>query len=801
MRRLLSVLLCLMLALMMLPLTAAAESTRVITVSLSEDYDDSYANMAVLSNALAQSQEGVALTVKIAQPGRYYLGSVRTALKLRSNTTLDLNDATLVRSEEMGNLIQNCDWNGDTGSGTGYTQTENIAVINGTLDGSGGADDEINLVNLGHASGIRLSNLTLKNCTGGHLIELTGCADAVVSGCTFTGYTASKPDNSIEAIQLDICDNTVAGSWNGVYNSDSTPCRNITVDNCTFIDYPSGVGNHKGIAGAHNTAIRITNNLFRNSLDTVQPAIWAYDFDNSTIAGNVIIGNYGTGIKLSAGENNTVQGNEIHLDGIGIHTTLANSYTLHQSYVVTKEHVLGCTIKDNLIYTTGNNIGVCIYNSSTVTSFSGNTVSAANATAFTASGKSRVLSITGNTVTSSSAYGMLLATNAVIGTVSVNNVSAKNHGIQTSSSAAVTTLSDNTVTSSAGSGIYVTAATATTITGNTVKNCGANGILVSSSGVVTTVSKNTVTGCVGYGIRINNPSISVQFGGNALSGNTAGESKISATIKPLYIAVDTPVITALSNTYGGVKISWGSIAYAEKYRVFVKTSSGWKTLGNTSSTAYTHTAAVSGTKYTYTVRCISTDLKKYTSSYNSTGKSITYVAAPSVTALSNTLTGVKLTWGAVAGAATYRVFVKTSSGWKTLGNTSSTAYTHTAAVSGTKYTYTVRALNSKGAYVSGYNATGWKKTFIAAPQNPTLTNTSGGVRVSFEKPVGAVKFRVFRKTGSSSWSNLTDTTASAYTDTAAKSGVTYTYTVRCISADASAYTSAYRGGSTITCRR
>ncbi|MCH5316760.1 MAG: leucine-rich repeat protein [Eubacterium sp.] len=259
-----------------------------------------------------------------------------------------------------------------------------------------------------------------------------------------------------------------------------------------------------------------------------------------------------------------------------------------------------------------------------------------------------------------------------------------------------------------------------------------------------------------------------------------------------YIAA--PKLSSVTNTATGVEISWGKVIGAENYRVFYKTGNGsWTKAGDTTSTSYTWTGAKSGTKYSFTVRCVSSDGKSYTSNYDSAGKSITYIAAPKLSSVSNTDAGVQITWAKSAGAAKYRIFYKTGNGgWTKITDTSATSYTWKGAKSGTKYTFTVRCISSDGkTYTSNFDSTGKSITYVAAPKLSSVSNTATGVKIAWGKVAGAAKYRVFYKTGNSGWKKLTDTTSTSYTWKGAKSGTKYTFTVRCITNDGKSYTSAY----------
>ena len=103
----------------------------------------------------------------------------------------------------------------------------------------------------------------------------------------------------------------------------------------------------------------------------------------------------------------------------------------------------------------------------------------------------------------------------------------------------------------------------------------------------------------------------------------------------------------------------------------------------------------------------------FVSSYNSTSWSYKYNPTPEVTKLESTTSGVKITWGAINGAAQYRVFVKNASGsWVGLGNTTGTSYVYADAKKGQTYTFTVRCVSADGkTFTSSYSNTGWSITY------------------------------------------------------------------------------------------
>lgn len=203
--------------------------------------------------------------------------------------------------------------------------------------------------------------------------------------------------------------------------------------------------------------------------------------------------------------------------------------------------------------------------------------------------------------------------------------------------------------------------------------------------------------------------------GNTISGfNSNGWS-----IKYVPVA---PTISKLENTSSGIKLTWNKIAGVYGYRLYRKTSTGWKRFKDTTATSFTDSAVSANQTKTYTIRCIDKD-GKTVSGFNSKGWSKKYTAStPSISKLENTSGGIKLSWNKVTGAYGYRLYRKTSSGWKRIKDTTATTYTDSAVKSGRTETYTIRCIDRNGKTVSGYNSKGWSKKYVYNPPKSIKLN-------------------------------------------------------------------------------
>ena len=257
----------------------------------------------------------------------------------------------------------------------------------------------------------------------------------------------------------------------------------------------------------------------------------------------------------------------------------------------------------------------------------------------------------------------------------------------------------------------------------------------------------------------------------------------------------TPKISKAESVYGGVKLTWNKVNGAAKYRVYYKGRKGWTRMVDTTSTSYIDKDVSSGRNYTYTVRCITSDAKKFTSGYNPTGKSVKYVATPKISKLEVTYDGVKLTWNKVAGAEKYRVYYKDRNGWTKLADTTGTTMLDMNVVSKEfdlsidDIYYTVRCISKDAkSFTSGYDSKG---TPIGNHQDCPEIYSIGAVNngVEMHWTGDAPKFRVYIKENGS-WKKIAETYDNYYVHKGAKSG-SNTYTVRGVSKDGKKFTTMF----------
>ena len=262
-------------------------------------------------------------------------------------------------------------------------------------------------------------------------------------------------------------------------------------------------------------------------------------------------------------------------------------------------------------------------------------------------------------------------------------------------------------------------------------------------------------------------------------------------------APDAPAIPAAprvtigtSSASGKPQLTWAAVDGAAKYEIYRSTqqSTGFTLLGTTTSTSYVNTGAAVGTTYYYKVRALNVDgaAGAYSSTVSGAAKAVA-PAAPTVTMTYSDSGKPKLTWSAVSGAASYRVYRSESrgTGYSLLGTTTSTSYVNTGAAVGKTYYYRVKAVNSAGTSAYSNIVSGTART--PAPAAPVLkggtSSASGKPQLTWAAVDGAAKYDVYRSNSADgTFSKVGSTDKTTYVNTGAVQGVTYFYKIRAVGA-------------------
>jgi len=242
---------------------------------------------------------------------------------------------------------------------------------------------------------------------------------------------------------------------------------------------------------------------------------------------------------------------------------------------------------------------------------------------------------------------------------------------------------------------------------------------------------------------------------------------------------------------GKPRLTWNAVDGAVKYQIYRSTSKNgtYKLMYTQKGTTYTNTKAEAGQLYYYKVKAVDADGNQ--SNYSNRVSRTCDLARPTNVKATNVASSgkIKLTWNAVAGAKSYKVYRATSQAGKyTLMKTvTGTTYTNANAKAGTRYYYKVMAVHENTNANSAYSAIVSRVADLARPTITVKRNSSGTPRISWEKVDGAVKYEVWRATSKNGKYYRQITTKNTYlVNKSAVAGRTYYYKVRAIHSNTNA---------------
>lgn len=352
-------------------------------------------------------------------PGGYTYKFGQT-LHVYSGTTVVAYGAHLYWDTSVtGTSLMNDEGNGRSGL-NGYDVNRDITICGGTWDGKGVATQGFTI---NHGNNYVIRDVTIRNITSFHAIDIQGMRHVRVENCRFEGYAQGSSTFPRGPVQID----------HGGETGERNPCVDITVQNC-YAGPSDDLGSWGRLVDCHTAAltgphvqIHVVDNVAEDVTDS---AIHAYSWAESVIEGNVITGPGNHGIY--AGLEDGVSGSRL-------------------------------IIRDNIIKNAG---------------AGGIRIDPATEGGAVSSGTWSYVEIDGNQIYSPATNGIFLAA-CLVGSVSNNEIikvqSSGNHCIQLGETSASThkwaqsvTVKDNRMYSDVASAIRLNGAHGCVVTGNKI---------------------------------------------------------------------------------------------------------------------------------------------------------------------------------------------------------------------------------------------------------------------------------------------------------------------------------------------
>ncbi len=177
--------------------------------------------------------------------------------------------------------------------------------------------------------------------------------------------------------------------------------------------------------------------------------------------------------------------------------------------------------------------------------------------------------------------------------------------------------------------------------------------------------------------------------------NSNGAESVFSNAKNIKCRPATPTVS-ISRVSGKAKLSWKAISGATKYWVYRSTDGkNYTRVISTTKLSYTDSKSKSGTKYYYKVQAIAVVNNTNVGSAFSAIKTITTTLAKPTVKITTSNGKPKLSWSKVTGADKYYIYRSTDGKtFKYYTSTTKLTYTNTGAKKGTKYYYKVKAVRT-----------------------------------------------------------------------------------------------------------
>ena len=263
----------------------------------------------------------------------------------------------------------------------------------------------------------------------------------------------------------------------------------------------------------------------------------------------------------------------------------------------------------------------------------------------------------------------------------------------------------------------------------------------------------------------------------------------SAMSKSVARTCDLPQTTATASnkeSTGKPVVTWDTIKDAESYAVYRSTDKAgpYSKIFSTKKTTYTNTAAEAGVKYYYKIKAIHENSAANSALSEAVARTCDLVQ-PSVTAENNPSNGKPVViWDEIKDANSYVVYrSKEKDGTYTkVFTTSKTSYTNTAAETGEKYYYKVKAIHENSAANSVFSEVVVRTCDLPQPvvtaDNDPIT---GKPQLIWKSIAGAEEYEIYLSTDKDgTYTRSFKTENTIFTNESIEAGAKYYYKVKAI---------------------
>jgi fibronectin type 3 domain-containing protein len=275
------------------------------------------------------------------------------------------------------------------------------------------------------------------------------------------------------------------------------------------------------------------------------------------------------------------------------------------------------------------------------------------------------------------------------------------------------------------------------------------------------------------------------------AAESANSNEVSTTPAAPPTAPAAPTILQGAAGNAKVTLTWNASTGATSYHVKRSTTAGAESqIAAPASNSFTDTTVANGTKYFYEVSAVNSAGESANSNEINATPTAPATTPSAPTGLQGTAGNaqVALTWTASTGATSYHVKRSTSSGTETqISAPTSTSFTDTTVINGTKYFYVVSAVNSTGESANSNEVSATPSAPAIAPATPTSLQATGGnaqISLTWNASAGATSYNVKRSTtsGGPFTTTLASPTVTNYVDTTVTNGTAYFYVVSAVNA-------------------